>query len=380
MGGHRSNRLILLSLSLGVGLLKAQNPSGNVWEEFRSTREKLSSFHQEFDSTRTLLLPHGEKRETKNHLIIDGAGVMWRQNSVNGFGHYITIFDGQDKFVYEEAEDEYIRAKLHSKDDPLPAPYDIGEADWSKATEIERNPCGIPGVEHTCVGLRVHLKPFLEPRSSLEMSKIMGGTALMRVDTQTGLILTLKTLLTIENTRGYSYQAETQFVLRRLGFGTPLDASLYKLPSSVTREVKEFSHWDAPELALTDIHGKPVSLSEAKGKTVLLDFWTTWCPPCRQDAPALDKLYEKYAGKDLLIVGISVNEDRAIVEKFLSEHPHDFPVALTTENDMPRPYQIGVFPTYIVIDKDGSVASATQGEKGFAELKTLLKKAGLEVN
>jgi thiol-disulfide isomerase/thioredoxin len=108
-----------------------------------------------------------------------------------------------------------------------------------------------------------------------------------------------------------------------------------------------------------------VSLAAASGKTVLLDFWTTWCPPCRADAPALDKLYEKYGERDLMIVGISVSEERAIVEKFLTEHPHNFPVALTTENEMPRPYQIGLFPTYIVINPDGTLASAVEGEKGF---------------
>jgi thiol-disulfide isomerase/thioredoxin len=158
------------------------------------------------------------------------------------------------------------------------------------------------------------------------------------------------------------------------------------------REVKELSRWNAarikkelagnpaPDLALTDIHGKPLKLSDAKGKTVLLDFWTTWCPPCRADSPALDKLYQKYGQQDLLIVGISVSEERATVEKFLSEYPHSFPVALTTENAMPRAYRIGAFPTYIVINRDGTVASAVEGEKGFADLRKLLKKAGLEVD
>jgi hypothetical protein len=55
-------------------------------------------------------------------------------------------------------------------------------------------------------------------------------------------------------------------------------------------------------------------------------------------------------------------------------------VVLTTENDMPRPYQIGVFPTYIIIDPDGKVGSAAEGDQGFGELRKLLKKAGIETN
>jgi thiol-disulfide isomerase/thioredoxin len=177
-----------------------------------------------------------------------------------------------------------------------------------------------------------------------------------------------------------------------MNYGTALDATLFNLPSKDMREVKELSRWDAskikkqlagkpaPELEAMDMEGHPVELAAFKGKTVLLDFWTTWCPPCRKDAPTLDKLYSKYGDRDLMIVGFSVSEDRPIVEKFLKEHPHSFPVVLTTENDMPRPYQIGVFPTYIVIDKDGTVASAVQGDQGFGELRKLLKKAGLELD
>src|SRR6202035_4612386 len=105
------------------------------------------------------------------------------------------------------------------------------------------------------------------------------------------------------------------------------DDSLFSLPSDL-REVKELSRWNAarikkqlagkaaPELAVNDMEGRPVSLAAYKGKTVLLDFWTTWCPPCRADAPSLDKLYAKYGGQDLMIVGISLSEERAIVENY----------------------------------------------------------------
>jgi thiol-disulfide isomerase/thioredoxin len=101
-------------------------------------------------------------------------------------------------------------------------------------------------------------------------------------------------------------------------------------------------------------------------------------PQCRADAPELDKLYANYGGKDLAIVGISVNEDRQIVEKFLKEQPHQFPIVLTSENEMPRPYQVGAFPTYMVIASDGTLASVADGDQGFGELRKFLKKAGMD--
>lgn len=130
---------------------------------------------------------------------------------------------------------------------------------------------------------------------------------------------------------------------------------------------------------MKDIAGKEIRLADLKGKTVLLDFWTTWCPPCRADAPSLDKLHKKFGGKELAIIGISVSEERAVVEKYLKEHPKAYATVLSTENELPRPYQIGRFPTYLVIDAEGKVASVAQGDQGFAELRRMLRKAGMEV-
>lgn len=147
---------------------------------------------------------------------------------------------------------------------------------------------------------------------------------------------------------------------------------------NAARIKKQLLGQPAPELAVTDLKGKVLTLSDFKGKTALLDFWTTWCGPCRADGPALEKLFQKYGDKDLMIVGISVSEERDIVEKFMKEHPHSYPIALTTENEMPLPYQAGAFPTYIVIDRDGMVAAAVEGDKGFGDPRKMLKKAGLE--
>jgi len=79
-----------------------------------------------------------------------------------------------------------------------------------------------------------------------------------------------------------------------------------------------------------------------------------------------------------MIIGISVNEERQTVEKFLKDHPHGSPVVLTSENEMPRPYQVGTFPTYMVIASDGTLTSAAEGDQGFGELRKFLKKAGMD--
>lgn len=206
----------------------------------------------------------------------------------------------------------------------------------------------------------------------------------------TGVAVSATSVTSVQRDRS-PYTSQTTYTLRGLSYVGHADMSLFKLPEEM-HEVKELSKWNAariskqlagkpaPELAVKDIQGKPVTLASLKGKTVLLDFWATWCEACRADGPALDKLYAKYGNQHLEIIAISVSEDRVIVEKFLKAHRHVFPVVLTSENEMPRPFQIGVLPMYMVIGKDGNVASAVEGDQGFSELRKTLKKAGMEID
>lgn len=379
---------IAAALCLTVSVA-AETPAGQIWTEAAAKRSKLGAAHQEFEVTQTYKRPAGSQ-SSKRQVVLDLAPGKWRERVNSGSGKYVRIFDGSDLFSMEDGGTEYVRTKRKAKDDdPVPSPYRVGDADWMKAVEKERRPCGIPGSDRQCVLLQVPLKPFTRTSGPNNSIRMVQGVAQVLVDPLTGLLLVLQTVQAFESARG-GYQSEITYSVKRLGVGPVAEAGLFQLPSAELREVKELSPWNAarmkkqlagqpaPELTLTDIQGKQVSLAALKGKTVLLDFWTTWCPPCRADAPALDKLYRKYGGTDLEIIGISVSEDRAIVEKFLKEHPHSFPVALTSENDLPATYQIGLFPTYIVINRDGDLVSASEGDKGFGELQRLLKKSGLE--
>jgi thiol-disulfide isomerase/thioredoxin len=357
--------------------------------ELKAKREKIPSVHQEFEVLRTFKHARGDQ-SSKTQIILDMTGIQWREKFVSGSGTRVRIFDGNDVSYMEEDGEEFVRIKRRAKDpDPVPAPYLALQADWSKSKELERLPCGLAKQNHACIILEVRLKPWSRPGNGNTFTRMVNGSARMLLDLETGLLLRLQTSEAIEGRT--SYVAEVAYAVTALNLSATADPNLFQLPSGA-REVKELSRWraakinkqiggkPAPEMEVTDMQGKPVTLSAFKGRTVLLDFWTTWCPPCRADAPALDKLYRKYKDRDLMIVGISVSEERSIVEKFLKTYPHDFPIVLTTENELPPAYQIGVFPTYIVIDPDGNITSAVEGDQGFSDLRKLLKKAGLEVD
>jgi thiol-disulfide isomerase/thioredoxin len=292
-----------------------------------------------------------------------------------------------------EAEgDEYVRTKRKAKDgDPQPSPYGTTNLDWAKAHEVERRPCGLTGTDHTCVVIEVPVKPEMRLGTDSQIIRLADGQTRLAIDSETGMLIQWIAQELIDNQRG-RYEVTVTYSLKRMNYSTAPDLTLFKLPETGVHEVKELSRWNAarikkqlvgkpaPDLQVTDMDGKPVSLADLKGKTILLDFWATWCPPCVADAPSLDKLYSKYGEKDLMIVGISVGEERETVAKFLMSHPHTFPVVLTSENEMPGPYQIGIFPTYMVIAPNGTLTTAVEGDQGFGELRKFLQKAGLETD
>jgi len=384
-------RLIALIAALFVAQSAgAQSAASALWTELKAKRESSPGTHQEFEVSRTVKNASTSQSSVRQ-IVLDMSHRQWREKSVSGSGNYVKVFDGKDLFEFEEGGDEFMRTKRGSKgEDPLPNPYSSTDLDWSKAVELQRLNCGISEVEDVCVVLEAPVKNNWQMNASSIRQRILDGRTRVTVDIETGMLVALSSAQIIDNNKN-PYRSEVSYVLKRVRMGNAIDVSLLTPPGTM-HEVKKLSSWNAakikkelgskpaPELAVTDMAGNPVTLAAFKGKTVLLDFWTTWCPPCRADAPALEKLYRKYGPQDLVILGISVSEDRAIVEKFLKEHPHSFPVVLTTENEMPRPYQVGAFPTYIVIDRDGTVTSAAEGDQGFDDLRKLLKKAGLEVD
>jgi thiol-disulfide isomerase/thioredoxin len=362
----------------------AQSPVSRLWKELENKRAGLVSAHQEFEVI-TRYEHRGGTQASKRMVILDVSQGLWRRSSLGGSGDRIRIFDGADTLCMEEDGDEFVRIKGKSNSVTAPEPYDL-DIDWSKAKEMSRQPCGFDARDHTCVVLQGPLKRTTEFNSDNHYATVTEGIAGVMLDLETGLMVQSQLKQSVQDHYG-SYIRDVTYSLKRFSMGTPVDIGLFKVPAGV-HEVKQLSLWNAsrirkqltgkpaPELNVSDMKGNPISLASFRGKTVLLDFWTSWCPPCRADAPALEKLNQKY-GKDIVIVGISVDEDRAVVEKFLKEHMKSYPVVLTSENEMPRPYQMPAFPTYIVIDQKGNITAAVDGEKGFGELRTLLEKAGI---
>jgi thiol-disulfide isomerase/thioredoxin len=117
------------------------------------------------------------------------------------------------------------------------------------------------------------------------------------------------------------------------------------------------------DFALTDIEGKKVQLSDFKGKVVVLDFWATWCGPCRASFPYMQKMVQKYKGKPVAFLFINTGENTTpdetvqIASKFITEKKYDFNVLFDFEKEVSEKYQIKGIPTKIIIGKDGNLLS-----------------------
>ena len=109
------------------------------------------------------------------------------------------------------------------------------------------------------------------------------------------------------------------------------------------------------DFTLQDLEGKPVSLSDYKGKVVFIDFWATWCPPCRASIPAVEKLYEQYKDdEDFVVLGINLQEDKDTILKFMKKQKMNYPVLLSDKKVISN-YKISSIPRFFIIDKNGEI-------------------------
>ncbi|HWB31217.1 MAG TPA: TlpA disulfide reductase family protein [Vicinamibacterales bacterium] len=117
----------------------------------------------------------------------------------------------------------------------------------------------------------------------------------------------------------------------------------------------------APELSLRDADGALVELSALRGRVVVVNFWATWCAPCRVEMPWLVELQERYRGRGLTTIGVSLDDDGwASVRPFAEEQAVTYPLAIGDER-VARAYGVGVLPTTFLVDRRGRIAAAHEG-------------------
>lgn len=117
----------------------------------------------------------------------------------------------------------------------------------------------------------------------------------------------------------------------------------------------------APDFTLHTMNGPNMRLQEQRGKVVMINFWATWCGPCRQEMPHLDRLYDKYKSSGFVLMGINVDDDTRNAAAVAAKLGVRFPVLLDTDKQVSRLYDLSTMPSTVIVDRDGKVRYVHRG-------------------
>jgi DsbE subfamily thiol:disulfide oxidoreductase len=123
----------------------------------------------------------------------------------------------------------------------------------------------------------------------------------------------------------------------------------------------------APAFQLGSADGRAVDLAQLKGKVVMINFWASWCGPCRKEMPILEQLNKQYRGKGLTLIGVNVEPDSKAAMNWLKETPVSFPILFDTDSRVSKLYQVAGMPNTVIVDRKGTVRYIHRGYQAGAE-------------
>ena len=140
---------------------------------------------------------------------------------------------------------------------------------------------------------------------------------------------------------------------------------------------EESDTYPAPEFTLKDQYGETHSLSDYKGKTVFLNFWATWCPPCRGELPDIEKLYQE-KGEDIAVLGVASpgigrEQDAKGIAAFLKDNGYTYPVLMDETGDVFASYGVRAYPTTVIIDPEGHIKEGMTGALTYEMMEDMVK-------
>lgn len=128
----------------------------------------------------------------------------------------------------------------------------------------------------------------------------------------------------------------------------------------------------APDFLLAQLGGDPVQLSKLRGKTVLINFWATWCAPCKEEMPILQQFYQKYRSENVVVLAVNVRDSAEAAKGYFKDNNLNMPVLLDYTGEVPGGYRVTGYPESYIVDKNGNIGEFHIGP--FADNKSLENK------
>ena len=139
-----------------------------------------------------------------------------------------------------------------------------------------------------------------------------------------------------------------------------ITAAVIMASSAVSAGMKQSS---APDFTLKSHEGENIRLSEYRGEVVLINFWASWCGPCRQEMPVLSALHDKYRALGFTVLGVNVESDTRKARKLLQDRPVSFPVVFDSDSVVSKQYDVVAMPSTVLVDRDGNMRYLHKGYK-----------------
>ena len=156
--------------------------------------------------------------------------------------------------------------------------------------------------------------------------------------------------------------------IARLGAAALLLAATFAVAGEP--ELKRWRGKSTLELAAASVDGAKVDLRDYRGRVVIVNFWATWCEPCREEMPSLVRLREKFAGKPVTVLAVNYGESREKVVKFLEHETVSLPIVLDAQKDVARDWDVGGLPMTFVVDAKGRVRYSVFGARDWSDARS----------
>ena len=205
-------------------------------------------------------------------------------------------------------------------------------------------------------------------------------------DPESGLVLKSHLKSHLEQ-QGMKIEQTMTFKLDSFSLNQPVAEELFQYkPTTETRVVASLDGVLNPDamtgeiaadVTFTDFEGNQVQLSDYRGKVVFLDFWATWCGPCRMEMPHLQKLHEELGPSgDVVFLGAS-SEPKVTIKAFLAKNPYNFKIVMVKQEDAQKKFKVSNIPAGFVIDREGVIRAHLIGAQNESQLRKALARAGI---
>ncbi|MFK9093133.1 thiol-disulfide oxidoreductase ResA [Bacillus salipaludis] len=153
-------------------------------------------------------------------------------------------------------------------------------------------------------------------------------------------------------------------------------AVAYSLYANLTKDKKQkvAEGEIAPDFALVDMQGNKHRLSDYRGQGVFLNFWGTWCPPCKKEMPYINNQYHQYKDNGVQVLSVDIQEPELAVNQFAERLKLDFPIMIDKDKEVMNVYGVDLLPATFLIDKDGKVVGYNTGELTEYKVKEFMEK------